>query len=200
MDWPGLVGITLLVYAPMSYLLLRGGHRRRMWVGALCLSLFVLAPGLDGVVAEVAHRGATDALGAAVLAGWLAATAALGFRPLTTAGRYSSVITVVQLALLGIVSHLLADIVGTLNLARCCPASVVNRALDGVVTVELAPVAVTDAELDVVFLFVGSVLFLLSHGHARIHGPIEPAAADRERPARESATATREKPGAARGD
>lgn len=67
----GHLGIVLLAYAPVAYLLVRRGDAARMWVGAVGLLAFAMAPDVDVAVAVLAHRGLTHTLWAALALGLL---------------------------------------------------------------------------------------------------------------------------------
>lgn len=174
---PGHIGIALLVYAPVAYVLLRYGRDRRMWTGALAILTIVLGPDVDVYVAGLAHRGITHTLWAALLVGILTAGIAWGFLPLARARRYSIAVFGFQVGALGIVAHLLGDVITPLGIRPLYPVYNEPYTLDLVLA--------TDAQANTGLLIAGIVAFWLSLSYARIHGGVgvpaepEPTAGDR---------------------
>lgn len=65
----GHMGVTLAVYAPLAYRLVRTGRHRRAAVGAATLVLLACGPDVDSQVAFLSHRGLTHTVWAALVVG-----------------------------------------------------------------------------------------------------------------------------------
>lgn len=164
MEWHGYLGIALLAYVPMAYLLLRAGHRRRVWAGAAATGF--LAVGFDGdlYAPALADVGVTRTLWTGALAVVLLAAVAAGFRPLLRGERYTVAVTGFQVAIVGLVSQLIAGTVASIAARPVYPA------YDGAATMTFE--VASDADVSAGLLVAGLVTFLLALGYARIHGPI----------------------------
>lgn len=170
MEWHGLLGIALLVYVPVAYLLLRAGRRRRVWAGAAATGLIAALLDADLYASGLADVGVTRIAWTGVLAVGLLAAVAAGFRPLVRGGRYTVAVTGFQVVLLGLVSRLLAGVVAPVGEPPVYPVYA------GASTMTF--VEASDADVNAGLLVVGLVTFLLALGYARMHGPIGPAAED----------------------
>jgi hypothetical protein len=169
MPWLATLGLTLLVYTPMAYLLLRGGYRRRMWAATVAVSGLVVVPEVANLLAGV---GGDSTLATGAIVGWLAAVAALGFRPLTGPRPYPVAVTVGQVAVVAVVAQLLA---GTLLPLSVPPLPASDM---GTLAVTLGwettgeTLAVSPTQLHDSLFAVGATVFLLGIGNAHVHGPL----------------------------
>lgn len=159
---PGHVGLALLLYAPLAYLLLRFGRDRRMWTGAMVLLAVVMWPDVDVYVAALAHRGITHTVWAALLVGILVAGIAWGFSPVAHARRYGVAVFGFQVGALGIVAHLLGDVVTPMGIRPLYPVYREPYTFDLVLA--------SDPQANTGLLVAGVVAFWLAQGYARLHG------------------------------
>lgn len=74
----GHVGVTLLLFAPISYLLFAVGRERRVFEWLTALVVLSLVPDVDAVLPGVVHRGMAHTLLAAAVLGVV--MAAVGWR------------------------------------------------------------------------------------------------------------------------
>lgn len=162
---PGHVGIALLAYAPVAYLLVRFGRDRRMWGGVLVLLAVVMWPDVDLYVAGLAHRGITHTVWTALLVGILVAGIAWGCTPLARARRYSVAVFGFQVGTLGIVAHLLGDVATPMGIRPLYPLYRESYTLDLVLA--------NDVQANTGLLVAGVAAVWLALGYARIHGHIE---------------------------
>lgn len=122
MQREGHLGISLLLYAPVAYVLYTNGLTTMVGLGVVGVVLWSLAPDLD-LALPIPHRGPTHSFAAAGFAGIV--TAALVVSPAVT-GDYGSPAFGIESALrstravaafgfgigaLGVVSHLLGDVI-----------------------------------------------------------------------------------------
>lgn len=167
---PGHVGTALIVYAPVAYVLLRFDNDRRMWFGVLVLLGVVMGPDVDMYVAGLAHRGITHTVWTALLVGILVAGIAWGFIPVARARRISVAVFGFQVGALGIIVHLLGDVVTPMGIRPLYPVYREPYSIELVLA--------TDAQANTGLLIAGVVGFWLALGYARIHGrreiPAEP--------------------------
>lgn len=108
---PGHVGIALLVYAPVAYLLILSDRNRKMEVGIAAILLLTLLPDFDILIPGVTHRGLTHSLLAGVvlgvavgLFGWLS-------RVSSPVERVERAVLGWLLGFLGVVSHIVGDVI-----------------------------------------------------------------------------------------
>jgi inner membrane protein len=136
---PGHVGVTLLVYAPVGYLLLVDGRGTLAVLGGAIAVALAMIPDFDIRLPGVSHRGATHTLlfalcvGAALGAiGWAIANAIGGVSlPLgegvgVRTDRVSSVrlgVFAFSIGALTVCSHLLADVLTPMGIAPFWPVS-----------------------------------------------------------------------------
>lgn len=175
------LGLALLVYTPMAYLLLRAGYRRRMWVGAAIVSLLAVAPGLGDALAGV---GGGSLLATGAIAGWLVGFAALGFRPLVREAPYSGLITAGQLGVVTVVTRLLASAVFPLSPPALTETDPTTLAVTFATRSPPEELSLAAADLHTSLLAVSVLVFLVSVGSAHVHG--EPDHGDSD-PARRGA-------------
>lgn len=133
MQWPGHVGIVLLLYAPVAYVLRREGSARRLWVGAAVLLALVMSPDIDLYVPALVHRGLTHtvwaafALGGLVAVGGVAAGAVVESRTGAVVGRISPTRAAdlggvgFQLGTLSVLAHLLGDVLTPMGIRPLAP-------------------------------------------------------------------------------
>lgn len=159
-----MLGLALLVYTPMAYLLLRAGYRRRMWAGVPVVGLLATNAGLGAAL------DGGSVLTTAALVGAFTVVAALGFRPLLGATSYTAPVTVGQLVLVGVVTHLLAAVLFPLSPPVLSETDAATLALTVVAGTTPDAVTVSAADLHVGVFAVGVVVFLVSAGNAHVHG------------------------------
>jgi inner membrane protein len=127
---PGHVGLTALLFAPFVYWFrLRGRRAAAVECLAVALALAVL-PDIDKVWPGLVHRGVTHTLLAAVVAGVLVA---LLFRAPATGspglgGEHPAVCYLV--GAVGVVSHLVGDVITPMGIRPLFPASGAAYSLD----------------------------------------------------------------------
>jgi hypothetical protein len=168
MSWLATLGLALVVYTPMAYLLLRAGYRRRMWGGTVLAGVLATRPALGELVAGV---GEGSLLATGAIAVWLSGVAAVGFRPLVGVEPYPVAVTVGQVAVVAVVAQLVAGLVVPLSV----PALQTSDAATLAVSLGWAPagesLAVSPAQAHGSLFAVGATVFLLGVGNAHVHGP-----------------------------
>lgn len=144
---PGHVGITALISAPLTYLLLDVVNEREV-LGWLSLAIVLtLAPDVDTMLPVIVHRGVTHTLLAAVVLGAFVAV-------VVWASDISSTIDRTKQTLLGfltgagaVVSHLLGDVITPMGIQPLFPFG------GSVYTLDL--VYASDPRANLSFLLVG---------------------------------------------
>lgn len=167
----GHAGITLLLYAPIAYVLLVSGKERAMEWGLLVVVLLTPLPDIDMLLPFVAHRGITHSLVAAVClgvvvggAGWLSSLsslangvdrAALGF----------------LVGSLSVGSHLLGDVITPMGVRLLFPV--------GETWYTLNLVSAFNLEANGLLFLIGAVAFWLALHQGRLRAAPRDAAAER---------------------
>lgn len=116
----GHLGIVLLAYAPVAYLLARRGDTVRMWAGAAGLLAFAVAPDVDVAFAFLDHRGPTHTLWAALALGLLTVPVAwlvsdVARRP-TSNGAFGF-----GIGTFAVLAHLLGDVLTPMGIRPFAP-------------------------------------------------------------------------------
>lgn len=143
---PGHIGVTLLVYAPVGYLLLIGGRGTFAVLGGAIAVALAMVPDFDIRLPGVSHRGATHTLAFALCVGavlgaigWVlagavgGATVTLGEGLGVRTDRISPIGLGAFAFLVGtltICSHLLADVLTPMGIAPFWPVSSKRYSLD----------------------------------------------------------------------
>lgn len=133
----GHIGLGLLLYAPIAFVLTLSDMMSVMAYGMVCATFFSYAPDFDLWLPYVAHRGATHTflggvvagLGSAVIALLLAVQGALSVPPsllnlLGVAGFAFGI------AFLGVVSHLVGDVLTPMGIRPFRPWSARSYSLE----------------------------------------------------------------------
>lgn len=126
----GHVGVTLLVYAPLSYRLVRVGRGRRAAMGAATLLLLVNAPDLDSWVTFFSHRGLTHTIWAAFAVGAATGVAWWLLSPQRGPERDETTAFGFVVGALSVVNHLAADALNPIGVRPLYPLADVRIALD----------------------------------------------------------------------
>ena len=119
----GHLGVSLLVFAPVGYALLRRGEVSLAFLaGAVMLGLSTL-PDVDHRLPGVTHRGVTHTIGFALLVG--AATGAVGFAfdPAPAPTESELAVFGALVGALGILAHLLGDVLTPMGVRPFWPLS-----------------------------------------------------------------------------
>lgn len=108
---PGHYGVSLLVYAPVLAVLLAAGYRTLAVVGGVGMLLLATVPDYDQRVPFVTHRGVTHTFAFAWLVGFVLAAAALFVPGFRGSDRFALAGAGFAVGFLGIVGHLVGDVV-----------------------------------------------------------------------------------------
>lgn len=159
---PGHVGITLVLYAPVAAVLVAADRDEEMVAGLVVVVAFALLPDIDAPLPGVAHRGVTHSLLAAAYFGIVAGVLAGASAPsaVDRAGRtaFGSL-----LGSLGVVSHLLGDVITPMGVRPFFPAS------RQVYTLDLVRASNPGANLAMLAVGVAVLWGAVQHGRARKH-------------------------------
>lgn len=160
---PGHIGVALLVFAPLSYGLVRTGRLRRASAGAAAAALLACAPDIDSRVAFLSHRGLTHTVWAALVLGLLVGLAWWLLAPPGTPDRDETAGFGFTLGTLIGVSHLLGDAITPMGIQPLAPAT----DLQVVVPVTTA----ADPAANLALLTAGTAVWLtaVGLGHRRRH-------------------------------
>lgn len=158
MYWPGHVGVSLLLYAPVAYLLARRGQTRRLWAGAAALVVFTMAPDADMYVAALGHRGPTHTVWAALSCGGLLATAAVAVGA-SDAARFGFGVGAASVG-----SHLVGDVITPMGVRPFAPVHPDAYSL--------GLVGAGDPNANAAMLVCGTTAFWLALGQAHLHGAL----------------------------
>jgi len=158
MEALGHIGVALLVYIPVAYLLFVAAERRRLVAGLGALCAVALLPDIDIHVAGLAHRGITHTLWMALATGGLLAVVSWLFRPRPAVLDW---VVAGSVGLLGVVSHLLADVLTPMGVRPFDPLGSTMYTLD--------VVPATDPTANAVLFVAGAVGFAaaIHLGHRR---------------------------------
>lgn len=169
-QWPGHVGIALLVYAPLAYALVDARQDATMWLALAALVPFAVAPDVDLYVAWLAHRGPTHTVWAVLACGL--AGAVLGRVALDRRLGRDRLWVGGVVGVLGAGSHLVGDLLTPMGVAPFAPGIGTTYSLDLVLS---ANPAVND------LLFgAGLTLLAVAAGRSWIRGrPARRTARDR---------------------
>lgn len=167
----GHTGITLLVYAPIAYVLLVSGREKAMGTGLLVVLLLTPFPDVDMLVPFLDHRGITHSLLAAVglgvavaVAGWMSSLGAVASGSQRAGFGFF-------LGSFSVVSHLLGDVITPMGIRLFFPAS------ETWYTVNL--VSAADPQANRTLFVLGVVAFWMTIHRGRLRLAARKAAADR---------------------
>lgn len=129
MELPGHLGVAMLVYAPVAGLAIsRGRPRRALWGLAGVLAL-ATTPDVDLYLAGVPHRGVTHTLLAVAVVGGAVALLSWLLRPRGFGSRFGAARFGATVGGLGVLSHLLGDVVTPMGIRPFLPLSDVTYTL-----------------------------------------------------------------------
>lgn len=182
----GHLGIALLVFAPIAFVLVRTRRIRPAGFGGAAMLLLATAPDVDGYVAGLAHRGLTHTVWAALAVGILIAV--VGFCCPSWGGSCRSRSTTFGFLVgtTSVLNHLLGDLITPMGLRPFYPLSGAQYSLRLVLA--------RNPEANLAFFAVGSAALLLSLHLARVDRPARPtptASADGELPSVPEGAASR---------
>lgn len=170
----GHLGISLLIYAPIAYVLLVSGREKAMATGLVVVLLLTPLPDIDMVLPFVAHRGVTHTFPAAVclgvvvgIGGWTSSLSSAG------SGRDRAAFGFF-LGSLSVVSHLLGDVVTPMGIQLMYPVSSTRYTLD--------LVSAFDLEVNRLLFVLGAVVVWLTLHHGRLQVAAREAAGEPSSP------------------
>lgn len=120
----GHIGVGLLLYAPVSYVLLEIGQTALAVVGFAVVVWLAMVPDLDVKIPFLSHRGPTHTLAFAVIFGLVCGVGGWVLRTeLTTFGSPLLAGFGVLLGLVVVIAHLLSDVLTPMGIAPFWPLS-----------------------------------------------------------------------------
>lgn len=159
----GHLGIALLVFAPIGFLLVRTGRSRPAWFGGAALILLATAPDVDAYVVGIPHRGVTHTVWAALGVGTLLALVCWCRPSWGGARRTSSAGFGFLVGTTSILNHLVGDVLTPMGIRPFHPVSGTEFSL----RLFLAG----NQEANLGLFVVGAAVFLLSLYLARVDRP-----------------------------
>lgn len=163
MELPGHLGVALLVYAPVAAMEIRRGRSRRAWLGLAVVLPLAVSPDVDLYLAGVPHRGVTHSLLAVVVAGAAVALLACLRRPRGPGSRVRAARSGAFVGGLGVLSHLLGDVVTPMGIRPFLPLSET--------TYTLTLVYAADQRANATLLVAGITVFATAVSLAGAPGP-----------------------------
>ena len=119
----GHLGVSLLVFAPVGYALLRRGEVSLAFLaGAIMLGLSSL-PDVDHRIPGVTHRGVTHTVGFALLVGACVGAVGFALAPAPTPTESDLAVFGGAVGVLGILAHLLGDVLTPMGVRPFWPLS-----------------------------------------------------------------------------
>ena len=167
----GHLGIGLLIYSPIAFVLMRVQLRSVLGLGIIAMAFWSFAPDIDERI-SIPHRGPTHSIVAAVVAGLLTAVACVYLAAIGVGGDVGLVIgTSIPPSLaaagfgfvigaLGVVGHLLGDVVTPMGIRPWWPFSKRSYSLG------LVPAA--NRRVNEGLSFVGVIAFVGALGAAQL--------------------------------
>lgn len=162
----GHLGIALLVFAPVGFLLVRTGRSRPAWFGGAALILLATAPDVDLYLASVSHRGITHTVWAALALGLLFALVGWGRPEWGGTRRGSSAGFGFFAGTTSVLTHLAGDVLTPMGIRPFHPLAGSKFSLGLVLA--------GNQEANVGLFVVGSAVFFLSLYLARVDRPARP--------------------------
>lgn len=153
---PGHVGVTIILFAPLLYVLFAVGKERKA-LGWLALAVALsLAPDLDALVPVFAHRGTTHTLLAAMVLGIAVAGVGWMTHPSSTRTRMEGTALGFLIGAGAVVSHLLGDIITPMGVRLFFPLRDTVYSLD--------VVRASNPRANTLLLLAGIVSLAISYG------------------------------------
>lgn len=162
----GHLGIALLVFAPVGFLLVRTGRSRPAWFGGAALILLATAPDVDVYLASVSHRGITHTVWAALALGLLLAVVGWCRPEWGGTCRGSAAGFGFVAGTTSVLTHLAGDVLTPMGIRPFHPLAGSEFSLGLVLA--------GNQETNVGLFAVGSAVFLLSLSLARVDRPARP--------------------------
>ena len=119
----------MVLYAPVAAVLVAAGREEEMVVGLVAVLAFTLAPDVDAPLPGIAHRGITHSLLAAGCLGTVAGLVGWASAPLTV-DRIEYAAFGSLLGSLGVLSHLLGDVITPMGVRLFFPVNPQAYTLD----------------------------------------------------------------------
>jgi inner membrane protein len=163
MELPGHLGVAMLVYAPVAALAIERGRHRRARYGLAGVLALAISPDVDLYLPGVAHRTVTHTFLAVAVVGGAVALLAVLIRPRAAGSRVGAVGYGATVGGLGVLSHLLGDVITPMGIRPFLPFS------DSTYTLSLVYAANQPA--NVALLVAGVVVYATATSKARDSAP-----------------------------